>query len=145
MDEISSPRAAAVAQELRAAFGKLRRRLKEQNAGELTPSQIAVILRLEKFGPSTSSQLARAEAMRPQSMGPVITALESAGLVEGAPDPQDGRQTLFSLTLSSRVWIDRNRAARQDWLSRVIEARLSSAEQEELARAVALLERITAD
>ena len=46
--------------------------------------------RLEKDGPATASSLARAEGMRPQSMGAVVAALESAGLMRGAPDPTDG-------------------------------------------------------
>ncbi|PMW07533.1 MarR family transcriptional regulator, partial [Pseudomonas sp. GW456-11-11-14-TSB2] len=83
-----------MAQGIRGVSGKLKRRLREQGGvGDLTPSQIAVLLRLEKDGPATTSELARAEAMRPQSMGTVIVALESAGLVHGAPDPHDGRKT----------------------------------------------------
>src|ERR1700734_3380184 len=90
---------AALATELRATFGKLKRRLREQaGAGDLTPSQMSVLLRLEREGPATTSNLARLEAMRPQSMGAVIAALEAAGLVIGAPDPTDGRQTILSLT-----------------------------------------------
>ena len=40
--------------------------------------------------------------MRPQSMSTAIAALEAAGLVRGAPDPDDGRQTIMSLTDSCR-------------------------------------------
>jgi len=93
----------------------------------------------------TTSDLARAEAMRPQSMGTVIAALESAGLVHGAPDPQDGRKTLLSLTDTCRQWISAGRAARHDWLSRTIRARLSSHEQEQLASALTLLQRLVED
>ena len=63
--------------------------------------------------------------MRPQSMGPLIAALESAGLVIGAPHPTDGRQTLLSLTDTCRQWVEEGRAARQDWLTRTLRARLS--------------------
>ena len=83
--------------------------------------------------------------MRPQSMGPVITALESAGLVSGAPDPNDGRQTFLSLTDSCREWVQEGRAARQDWLTRAIQARLSPQEQDELAVSVELLKRLVDD
>jgi len=88
-------RASVLAQDLRALLGKLKRRLREQaGVGDLTPSQVSVLLRLEKDGPATASSLARAEGMRPQSIAPVIAALEGAGLVSGAADPTDGRQTL---------------------------------------------------
>ena len=135
-----------MAGELRALAGKLKRRLREQaDAGDLPPSQVSVLLRLEKDGPATASSLARTEGMRPQSMGPIIAALESAGLVRGSPDPADGRQTILSLTEACRNWIDEGRAARQDWLSRTIAARLSSAEQQQLASAIALLRRLVDD
>jgi DNA-binding MarR family transcriptional regulator len=138
--------ASALAQDLRALLGKLKRRLRDQaDAGDLTPSQVAVLLRLEKDGPATASSLARAEGMRPQSMAPVIAALESAGLVSGAPDPADGRQTLLSLTDTCRKWAAEGRAARQDWLTRMLQARLSPREQDEVAKAVRLLKRLVDD
>lgn len=136
-------RASALAQELRALLGKLKRRLREQaSGGDLTPSQVSLLLRLEKDGPSTASSLARAEGMRPQSMGSVIAALESAGLVSGTPDPTDGRQTLLSLTDTCRRWVAEGRAARQDWLTRALQARLTPQEQDKLVEAVALLKRL---
>lgn len=139
-------RASALAQDLRAQLGKLKRRLREQSqVGDLTPSQVSVLLRLEKDGPATASSLARAEAMRPQSMASVVAALEGAGLVSGAPDPSDGRQTLLSLTNACRQWAKEGRAARQDWLARMLRRRFSPQEQEQLAAAVELLKRLVDD
>ncbi|HEY2048480.1 MAG TPA: MarR family transcriptional regulator [Caulobacteraceae bacterium] len=139
-------RASALAAELRALVGKLRRRLREQaNAGDLTPSQVSLVQRLEKGGPSTASDLARAEGIRPQSMAAVVAALESAGLVSGAPDPADGRRTVLSLTETCRTLMREGRAARQDWLTRALQQRLSPQEQDELAAAVRLLGRLTED
>ncbi|MBV8566162.1 MAG: MarR family transcriptional regulator [Methylobacteriaceae bacterium] len=138
--------ASALAQDLRALLGKLKRRLRDQaHVGDLTPTQVSVLLRLEKDGAATASTLARAEGMRPQSIAPVIAALESAGLVSGAPDPADGRQTLLSLTDACRKWVDEGRAARQDWLTRMLQARLSPQEQGEVGRAVELLKRLVDD
>jgi DNA-binding MarR family transcriptional regulator len=138
--------AAAIAQDLRSLVSKLKRRLRDQaDVGDLTPTQASVLLRLEKDGAMTTSSLARAESMRPQSMGTVIAALEAAGFVRGAADPDDGRQTILSITESCRKWIEEGRAARQDWLSRTIEARLSSEEQDHLLSAVKLLQRLADD
>jgi DNA-binding MarR family transcriptional regulator len=132
--------------ELRAVVGKLKRRFREQvNVGDLTASQVSVLLRLENHGPATTSSLARAEAMRPQSMASVVAALEAAGLVSGARDPMDGRQVLLSLTQACRTWLTEGRAAREDWLARKIQARLSPQEQQALATAVALLKRLSDD
>jgi DNA-binding MarR family transcriptional regulator len=139
----SPARTAALAEDLRLLIGTLKRRLREQGQRQdLPPSQVAVLLRLEKDGPATVSGLARSEGMRPQSMSAAIAALEAAGLVRGAPDPDDGRQTIMSLTESCRERLRAGRAARQDWLSRTIAARLSPPEQQELAAAVRLLKRL---
>ncbi len=134
---------AALATELRTLVGRMKRRLREQGfVGDLTPSQIAAIQRLERDGPATVSNLARAEAMRPQSMGAIVAVLEASGLVEGAPDPQDGRQTLISLTPLCVDKLARGRAARQDWLTRQLE-RLSPEDQARLAAATAILHRLS--
>jgi DNA-binding MarR family transcriptional regulator len=136
---------ASLAIELHDIVGKLRRRMREQvDAGDLPPSQVTVLRRLESEGPLTVSGLARAAGMRSQSMGATIAALQAAGLVAGAPDPADGRQTLLSLTPACRKWIRQTRAAKQDWLSRAIASELAAREQQELARALALLQRVIA-
>jgi DNA-binding MarR family transcriptional regulator len=134
---------AALAAELRIVAGALSRRLREQaDVGDLTSAQKSVLLRLERDGPTTGSALARAEGMRPQSMGAIIAALETAGYVAGAPDPSDGRQTIISLTDHFRDWVSAARAARQDWLLRTLQARLTVREQYQLAGAVELLKRL---
>jgi DNA-binding MarR family transcriptional regulator len=138
--------AAAIAQDLRSTLSKFKRRLRDQaDVGDLTATQTSVLVRLEKDGPMTTSSLARAEGMRPQSMGAVIAALETAGLLVGNADPNDGRQTILSITEACRKGIDEGRAARQDWLSRTIKARLSGDEQAHLLSAVKLLQRLVDD
>jgi DNA-binding MarR family transcriptional regulator len=74
-------------------------------------------------------------------MGAIIAELERAGDVRGAPDRNDGRQTLWSLTERCRQTIQRGRAARQDWLARRI-ATLTPREQDQLAAAVELIDRL---
>jgi DNA-binding MarR family transcriptional regulator len=136
-------RTLAVAGELRVLIGKLKRRLREEShLGDFTWSQVEVLVRLEREGPATVSSLARAEGVRPQSMGETLSALKTAGLVSGAPDPNDGRQTVLSITDACRDLIRAGRAAREDWLFRAIRTKLAPAEQEELARAVELLKRL---
>jgi DNA-binding MarR family transcriptional regulator len=132
-----------LAGELRVVLGSLRRRLRDKaQLGDLTWSQLSALGRLEREGPTTVTALARAEGVRPQSMGATIAALEAAGLVGGAPHPGDGRQTILSLTDACREWVKVSRTAREDWLSNAIETRLSHAEQQQLAGAVALLRRL---
>ncbi len=138
--------ASTLAAEMRAVFRKLKLRLREHGGhSDLTPSQIAVVLRLEKDGPATVSSLARAEGMRPQSMSAVVTPLRAAGLVRGTPDPRDGRQTLMSLTPKCLKSIQEGRAARQDWLTARISQKLSVQEQEKLQAALGILTRLVED
>jgi DNA-binding MarR family transcriptional regulator len=145
-DESHEARTSALAADLRVLVGKLKRRLREQGgAGDLTPSQVSVLLRLEKDGEATTSDLARAEGMRPQSMATVVAALQAQALVSGAPDPHDGRRTLLSLSEACRQWLQEGRAARQDWLSGRLQARLSSEEMDILATAAGLLNRLVDD
>jgi DNA-binding MarR family transcriptional regulator len=139
-------RASTLALEIRTLIGKLRRKLRDQTGhDDFTSSQVSVLLRLEKDGPTTASNLARAEAMRPQSMSAVIVPLEAAGLVSGTADPNDGRQTLLSLTQNCRELIQERRAAKQDWLTKTIVATLSVQEQERLASALEILARLAED
>ena len=139
-------RASALAVELRTVLGKLKRKLRQQGGGsDLTPSQVSVLLRLENDGPAAVSSLARSEGMRPQSMSAIITSLLEAGLVGGSPDPNDGRQTLMSLSRKCQKLLEEGRAARQDWLTTTIQKKLSTEEQKRLASAVDLLARLIED
>jgi DNA-binding MarR family transcriptional regulator len=132
-----------LAEDLRVLTGKLRRRLREEShVGDFTPSQVQVLNLLEREGPATVTALARAHGMRPQSMGETLAALKAAGLVSGAPDPNDGRQTVLSLTPSFRKKVKASRAAREDWLYRTIQTRFTAAEQQQLATGVDLLKRL---
>jgi DNA-binding MarR family transcriptional regulator len=135
--------ALALAHDLRELIGRVMRRLREEvRPGELTLSQMSAIGRLDREGPATVTTLARAEGVRPQSMGATVAALEDAGLVRGAPDPADGRQTILALTPAARAMVKANRAAREDWLARTLRARLSPRDQEQLAAALPLLKRL---
>jgi DNA-binding MarR family transcriptional regulator len=133
----------ALAEELRLLIGKLSRRLREQaNPKEFTWSQLSVLSRLERDGPATVTSLARAEGVRSQSMGATISVLEAAGMISGAPDPSDGRQTVLSLTAACQEWVKANRAAKEDWLCRAIRTKFALREHEELATAIELLKRL---
>jgi len=139
-------KAATLAVELQAVFGKLKRKAREQGgSNDWTPTQISVLLRLEKDGGAAVSSLARAEGMRPQSMSAVIHPLLEAGLLTGSPAPNDRRQTLMSLSKKCQRLLREGRAARQDWLTTTIQKKLSLEEQEMLATAVELLTRLAED
>ena len=133
----------ALAGELRVVLGQLNRRLREQShAQDLTGSQKSVLVRLERDGPATVTELARGEGVRSQSMGATVAALQAAGLVNGAPDPADGRRTILSLTATCRDLIKSSRAAKEDWLFQAIRTKLSAGERKELTTSLALFKRL---
>ncbi|MBF5001122.1 winged helix-turn-helix transcriptional regulator [Nocardia sp. BSTN01] len=138
-----APTPAAVASDLRVAVSRLLRQLRAQAEGsDLTKSQSSVLIRLEQGGPATATQLAHAAGMRPQSMAKIVRALEDAGLIAGTPDPADGRKTVLDLTDAARDEFRTGRRAKEDWLTRVIEAEFTDAEIRQLADAIGLLDRI---
>ncbi len=142
----ASETASDLAAQLRTILSRLKRRLREQaGRGDLTPSQVAVLLRLEKDGAATVSGLARAEGMRPQSISSIVASLQEAGLVDSSSDPRDGRQTLMSLSRKCEKLLREGRAARQDWLTTTILQKLSAQEQQKLSAALELLGRLTED
>jgi DNA-binding MarR family transcriptional regulator len=137
------PTAATVAEsaaELRMTLGRLVRRLRAENTFSL--SHASVLARLETDGPQTTSALAAAERVRPQSMAVTIAELKSAGYVSGRPDPIDRRKVLIEITESGLTQLNSDRLRREGWLAQTISTELSGEEQEILIRAVPLLDRI---
>ena len=131
------------ADELTTAIAQLTRRLRAASAQEeLTPSQTSVLGRLSREGPATTAGLARSELVRPQSMRMTLAALEERDLVARAPDPNDGRQVVFSLTEAGAHLHGTGRRNRRSWLADAIEGELSPAEQRLLTEAVPLLQRL---
>jgi DNA-binding MarR family transcriptional regulator len=131
----------AIAQELRETLGRLVRRLRAE-PGQLPVAQGTVLARLDRQGPASTSDLAAAERMRPQSMAQTVRELETAGLVSRRPDPGDGRRALVELTPDGLQRLRDARAQREGWLSQTLEREFSAAEQEALRDALALLRRL---
>ena len=132
----------AVVPALTKAVGQLIRRLRaEANPGGLNFSQTAALARLDENGGMTTADLARAEAMKPQSMSTILASLEQEGLVERRPHPTDGRQILFSLTAQGAEARRKRSTAKQQWLLAAV-AKLGRAEQQTLLSAAALIRRL---
>jgi DNA-binding MarR family transcriptional regulator len=142
--EVVSAEATRAAHEVRVVFGRLRRRLREiAGVGDLTPSQVSVLSRLDKDGPASASDLAAAERIRPQSMAATLGALDEHGLIRRDADPDDGRRHLVSLTPAGIERLEGDRQARQEWLARALQERFTEAERRTVREGLALLDRLT--
>ncbi|MGW2600722.1 MarR family winged helix-turn-helix transcriptional regulator [Streptomyces klenkii] len=131
------------AADLAAVVSQLMRRLRVASPqGALTPSQRTVLGRLANGGPATTAELARAELVRPQSMRVIVAKLEELELVARTPHPTDGRQVLFSLTEYGEEAVASVRHSKNAWLADAITHRLSPEEQQSLAEATRLLQRL---
>jgi len=129
--------------ELSLAIGQLLRRLRaESNTDGLTWSQTVALSRLEKAGPMTTADLARAESVKPQSMGATLAELEREGLVKRHRHPTDGRQVLFALTGEGVEARRKRSAAKQTWLLAAM-AKFDSDERQTLVAAAALIKRLS--
>jgi DNA-binding MarR family transcriptional regulator len=138
-----SESAVAAARDLRVMFSRLRRRLLEvATAEDLTPSQTAVLIRLIKDGPASTSQLAGAERVRPQSMATTLAGLDRHGLIVRTPDPEDGRRQLITLTEGGRRHAEKDRKVRDEWLVLAMQDRYTEPERRVINEALTLLERL---
>jgi DNA-binding MarR family transcriptional regulator len=108
---------------------------------ELSLTESAVMKRLATDGPATTADLARAESMRPQSMGTTIAALEEMGLVERKPHPTDGRQVNIDLTPKGAAMRKSARDAKRTWLAHAI-SQLDEEEREALFKAGEIIKRL---
>jgi len=132
-----------LAGELLTSLGLLLRRLRQAPAaGELTLPETAALARLDRGGPATSADLARAEQISPQSMGTTLAALEARGLVVRAADPADGRRAVMSLSEAGLQALRARRNSRTEKLARALSSGFSDAELDRLRAAAPLLERL---
>ena len=89
----------------------------------------------------TTADLARAEGMKPQSMGASLAVMEEDGLVRRKAHPTDGRQILFELTPAGIEGRYRQRLAKREWLLSAI-AKLDKDEQKTLFAATDVIKHI---
>jgi DNA-binding MarR family transcriptional regulator len=124
------------------SIGLLVRRVRAAAAShELSLTESSVLRRLEIEGPATTADLARAESVKPQSMGATIAALDERGFVERKPHPTDGRQFNIAITAKGLAIRNSARTAKRHWLAEAI-AELDDDDRETLRRASAIIQRL---
>jgi len=124
------------------AVGLLVRRVRAAAASDgLSMTEALVMARLAREGPATTADLARAESMKPQSMGTTIAALEEMGMVERTPHPTDGRQVSIVLTGKGAAVRKSAKDAKRMWLAQAI-AQLDERERGTLFKAGEIIKRL---
>jgi DNA-binding MarR family transcriptional regulator len=124
------------------SIGLLVRRVRAAAAShELSLTESAVMSRLEREGPATTADLARAEGVKPQSMGATVAALEEMGIVQRKPHPTDGRQVNIELTAKGAAVRKSARDAKRTWLAQAM-LQLDEQERETLFAAGRIIKRL---
>ena len=133
----------ALASELRIGVGLLLRRLRQApTEDDLTLPEASALARLDRYGPSTASELAKREQISPQSMGATTAALEARGLVQRTADPDDGRRQILSPTEAGYEALRGRRNAKTELMAAALDAEFSAEELERLRAAAPLIERL---
>jgi DNA-binding MarR family transcriptional regulator len=126
------------------AIVRTSRRLRQEAAGavgELTPTSAAALVTVEQRGPLTPSELAEIERVKRPTATRTLHVLSEAGLVDRAPDPEDGRSAVVSITAAGRDRLRRMRGRKNAYLARRMRD-LPAADVETLERAAEILEGI---
>lgn len=130
---------------LRMAIVRTARRLRQEAAGaggaELTPTAASALATVERHGPLTPSELAEIERVKRPTATRTLRVLEEAGLLDRAPDPDDGRSALVSVNAVGRERLRRLRGRKNAYLARRMRD-LPASDLEALERAAAILEGI---
>ena len=133
------------ASRLRMAVVRTARRLRQEAAGaggtELTPTAASALATVERHGPLTPSELAEIERVKRPTATRTLRVLVEAGLVDRAPDPDDGRSALIGINADGRERLRRLRGRKNAYLARRMRD-LPLADLEALERAAAILEGI---
>jgi DNA-binding MarR family transcriptional regulator len=130
-----------LAARLRLAVTRLARRLRQQAAEGLTPSQNSALSSIERDGPLTPSELATIERVQRPTATRVLGVLAERGLVRREADATDRRVARLKLTREGAAVLRRSRSRKNAYLARRLRE-LDAEELETFERAAELIERL---
>ncbi|MGO9581369.1 MAG: MarR family winged helix-turn-helix transcriptional regulator [Acidimicrobiales bacterium] len=127
---------------LRIAVARLSRRLRPTAAaGQLTATEVDLLVAAERRGPSRLSDLASFAGLNPTMVSRLVPKLEQAGLIRRLPDELDRRVCRVEATGKGRRLLERVRSERNDALSRRL-LELEPSQREVLLAALPVLEEL---
>jgi DNA-binding MarR family transcriptional regulator len=129
--------------QVRRGASRLARRLRmERPADSMSPTKIAVLAHLRRWGPATPGELAASERLQPQSLTRVIADLEAEELLTRRKDERDRRQYVLEITEAGRFALVRDMESRDAWLAAAM-ADLTETERGVLYLAGVLMDRLS--
>ena len=109
---------------------------------EPTLPERSALARLDRGGPATAADLARAEQISPQAMGITLASLQERGLVERRRDDVDRRRAVTTVTEAGREVLRLKRGARTKVIAKGLAGGFTDEELRTLAAAVPLIQRL---
>ncbi|CAN5873497.1 MarR family transcriptional regulator [soil metagenome] len=126
-----------------AAIRLLRGVRKEDEATGVGPARLSALSVLVFAGPMRLTELARIEQVKAPTMTKIVAGLEGAGLVKRRPDAADARAVTLEPTARGSKVLQEGRRRRVERLASALRA-VDASELEVLARAAAIVERVSA-
>ncbi|MFT3659888.1 MAG: MarR family transcriptional regulator [Gordonia sp. (in: high G+C Gram-positive bacteria)] len=108
----------------------------------LTQTQLQTLGHLDRIGSMSARRLADLDGVAPQSVARTVASLERLGMVHRAPDPDDRRATVISITDAGRRTLTDDRTRHSAWLASALAEHCTDDERELLYAAGALLRRL---
>ncbi|GMA24976.1 MarR family transcriptional regulator [Luteimicrobium album] len=136
----TSPDPSDVAARLAVVVGRVARRIRPTH-GDLSAGHFSTLATIERLGPQRPSDLARIERMGAPAMTRIVALLESRGLLERSPAPDDARSVLLHLTDAGNGVVQDVRTERAGIVAELI-ADLGPDELRAVSEALTPLERV---
>jgi DNA-binding MarR family transcriptional regulator len=126
------------------AILRIARTIRQRATSTVTPSQLTVLVTVERHGPITLGEIAARERMQPPSASRIVSALEQRGLVDRHTDPTDRRVSLIDVSPAGRAFVAEHREWGRSWIAGRVD-QLDPADVERIRAALPALEQLLED
>jgi len=136
-----------IAGNLRTVIQRLVKVLRKQTRNEemLSLTERSTLGLLYQHGRLLPTELAQMEKVTTQSMSQVIAHLFEIAYIHKTPSENDKRKVYLSLTSAGKIYIERLRQEKQEWLARTLHEKTSPREKEVLSEAMTILTKLIDD
>jgi len=136
--------------EFRLAVGRVARRLRAiysagKDEGDISFTELGILLRLHREGPASPGQLAGAEKVTAQAVSITLRSLLERALVDRARDDIDKRRFTVRITPAGIDALQLREQAVLGRLTSVMEERLTGPQKRRLPALIEILDRIASE